>query len=263
MTALLTLDGLHKRFGGVTVIDGLSTRLGEGEALGIVGPNGAGKTTLFNLVSGELSPDAGTVTFAGRDITSARASSRCRAGIGRTHQMPLPFGGMTVFENVLVGTAHGAGRRGQAGYAAGERVLALTGLADRANTAAADLGLLDRKRLEMARALATAPRLLLLDEVAGGLTDPEVAELVATVRAVHDEGVAIIWIEHIVHALTSFVSRLLCLAAGRVIADGDPVAVMASPEVRQVYLGNIDLPPDGASSGQQSAGQHSAGQDAP
>jgi len=243
MTALLALDGLHKRFGGVTVIDGLSTELHEGEVLGIVGPNGAGKTTLFNLISGELAPDAGTVTFDGRDITAARASTRCRAGIGRTHQMPLPFSGMTVFENVLVGAAHGAGRRKRAAYGACERVLALTGLAARANTAAGNLGLLDRKRLEMARALATEPRLLLLDEVAGGLTDPEVAELVATVRAVHNEGVAIIWIEHIVHALTSVVGRLLCIAAGRVLADGDPVAVMASPQVRQVYLGNIDLPP--------------------
>ena len=244
MTALLTLDGLHKRFGGVTVIDGLSTELREGEVLGIVGPNGAGKTTLFNLISGELAPDEGTVTFAGRDITAARASTRCRAGIGRTYQMPLPFGGMTVFENVLVGAAHGAGYRGRAAYAACERVLVLTGLDGRANTIAGNLGLLDRKRLEMARALATEPRLLLLDEVAGGLTDPEVAELVATVSAVHDEGVAIIWIEHIVHALTSVVGRLLCLAAGRVLADGDPAAVMASPQVRQVYLGNIDLPPD-------------------
>jgi len=257
MTALLALDGLHKRFGGVTVIDGLSTELREGEVLGIVGPNGAGKTTLFNLISGELAPDAGTVTFNGRDITAARASTRCRAGIGRTHQLPLPFGGMTVFENVLVGAAHGAGRRGHAAYAACDRVLALTGLAGRANTAAGNLGLLDRKRLEMARALATAPRLLLLDEVAGGLTDPEVAELVVTVREVQNEGVAIIWIEHIVHALTSVVGRLLCIAAGRVLADGEPAAVMASPQVRQVYLGNIDRP-----SGPAGAGA-SAGEDAP
>ena len=257
MTALLALDGLHKRFGGVTVIDGLSTELREGEVLGIVGPNGAGKTTLFNLISGELAPDAGTVTFAGRDITAARASTRCRAGIGRTHQMPLPFEGMTVFENVLVGAAHGARRRGHSAYGACERVLALTGLAGRANIAAGNLGLLDRKRLEMARALATAPRLLLLDEVAGGLTDPEVAELVVTVREVQNEGVAIIWIEHIVHALTSVVGRLLCIAAGRVLADGEPAAVMASPQVRQVYLGNIDRP-----SGPAGAGA-SAGEDAP
>ena len=261
MTALLALDGLHKRFGGVTVIDGLSTELHEGEVLGIVGPNGAGKTTLFNLISGELAPDAGTVTFDGRDITAARVSTRCRAGIGRTHQMPLPFGGMTVFENVLVGASHGAGRRRHAAYDACERVLALTGLAGRANTAAGNLGLLDRKRLEMARALATAPRLLLLDEVAGGLTDPEVAELVATVKAVQNEGVAIIWIEHIVHALTSVVGRLLCIAAGRVLADGDPAAVMASPEVRQVYLGSIDLPPGTGSA--SSSARVSAGEDTP
>jgi branched-chain amino acid transport system ATP-binding protein len=243
VTTLLTLDRLHKQFGGVTVIEDLSAEVRDGEVLGIVGPNGAGKTTLFNLISGELAPDAGTIGFAGRDITADRASSRCRAGIGRTHQVPQPFGGMTVFENVLVGAAHGARLRGRASYAACERVLALTGLAGRANTVAADLGLLDRKRLEMARALATVPRLLLLDEVAGGLTDPEVTELVATVRAVHDEGVAIIWIEHIVHALTAVVDRLLCLAAGRVLADGNPAEVMASPQVRQVYLGSIDLPP--------------------
>jgi branched-chain amino acid transport system ATP-binding protein len=241
--ALLTLAGLRKRFGGVTVIDELSTDVADDEVLGIVGPNGAGKTTLFNLISGELAPDAGTIVFAGRDITHLRGATRCRAGIGRTHQVPSPFGGMTVFENVLVGSTHGAGRRGRAAYAACERVLDVTGLAAKANTVSADLGLLDRKRLEMARALATEPRLLLLDEVAGGLTDPEVAELAATVRAVHADGVAIVWIEHIVHALIAVVDRLLCIAAGRVLMDGVPAEVMASPEVRQVYLGNIDLPP--------------------
>ena len=240
---MLELRGLSKRFGGLVVIDDLSTTLGPGELLGVVGPNGAGKTTLFGLIAGDLRPDAGAVVFDGRDVTSLRASRRCRAGIGRTYQIPLPFSGMTVFENVLVGATHGHGARGRAAYQLSQRALDLVGLAPRVNEQAVNLGLLDRKRLEMARALATEPRLLLLDEVAGGLTEPEVQELMVTIADVRSGGMAIIWIEHIVDALLSVVDRLLCLAAGRVLMEGDPAAVLASREVQEVYLGTTEAGP--------------------
>ena len=170
-------------------------------------------------------------------MTHKDAAARCRLGIGRTFQVPKPFGAMTVFENVLVAVQQGGGLRRRQSYAAAAGVLDLAGLADDANSPAERLGLLSRKRLEVARALATRPSLLLLDEVAGGLTDPEVAELASIVRTVSADGVAILWIEHVVHALTATVSRLLCLAGGSIIGDGEPDAVLALPAVREVFLG--------------------------
>jgi branched-chain amino acid transport system ATP-binding protein len=164
-------------------------------------------------------------------------ATRCRLGIGRTYQVPRPFAGMTVFENVLVAAQQGGGLRRKASYAAAARALERTGMADEANRPASRLGLLARKRLEIARALATGPRLLLLDEVAGGLTDPEVTGLVAIVRDINAEGVAVIWIEHVVRALTSFVTRLACLYGGQFVGDGTPAEVLASPKVREIYLG--------------------------
>jgi branched-chain amino acid transport system ATP-binding protein len=240
---LLELRHLGKHFGGVMVVDDLSTTVGRGELLGVVGPNGAGKTTLFNLITGEIRPDHGSIVFDGRDITALPESRRCRAGIGRTYQIPRPFTGMTVFENVLVGAAHGLRARRTQGYQVSQQALHATGLLPRANDQAADIGLLDRKRLELARALATGPRLLLLDEVAGGLTEPEVEQLVATIRRIHARGVTVIWIEHIVDALLSVADRLLCLTAGRVLMDGDPATVLASREVQEVYLGTTEPGP--------------------
>ena len=239
MTPLLDLRGLCKRFAALVVIDDLTVSLAAGEVLGVVGPNGAGKSTLFNLIDGQLRPDAGQVLLQGIDITRLSSPKRCIAGIGRTYQVPQPFVGMTAFENVLVGATHGqrAGRR--AAYEASVEALRTAGILERANVLAGDLGLLDLKRLELARALATGPRLLLLDEVAGGLTEPEVRDLVETIRGLRARGIAVIWIEHIVHALLSIVDRLLCLTSGRVLMEGDPAAVMASPQVQDVYLGSV------------------------
>jgi branched-chain amino acid transport system ATP-binding protein len=237
-TALLELAGLTRSFGRVVVADNLSLRIGPGDILGIVGPNGAGKTSLFSLIAGDLSPQAGTVRLDGADVTRLDAASRCRLGIGRTYQVPRPFGAMTVFENVLVAVQQGAGLRRRASYAAAVAALQRAGLDSEANSPAERLGLLGRKRLELARSLATGPRLLLLDEVAGGLTDPEVEQLVDVVRSVRADGIAIIWIEHVVRALTAAVERLLCLAGGRFVSDGTPAAVLADPAVREVFLGS-------------------------
>jgi branched-chain amino acid transport system ATP-binding protein len=235
---LLRLDQVTKRFGRVVIADQLSLTVGAGDTVGIVGPNGAGKTSLFGLISGGLSPDAGVISFDGRTITKLDSARRCRLGIGRTYQVPRPFTDMTVYENLLVAAQQGAGLRRRASYAAAAQALDLAGMTGQANLPAARLGLLQRKRLELARALASRPKLLLLDEVAGGLTDPEVAQLVEIVRAVNAEGIAVIWIEHVVRALTPVVSRLLCLTGGTFVGDGTPAEVLATPAVREVFLGS-------------------------
>jgi branched-chain amino acid transport system ATP-binding protein len=234
---LLELDHVTKRFGRVVIAEDLSLAVGSGDTVGIVGPNGAGKTSLFGLISGDLGPGAGEVRFAGRTVTKVDAAARCRLGIGRTYQVPRPFGDMTVFENLLVAAQQGGGLRRRASYAAAVAALERTGISGQANVPAERLGLLQRKRLELARALATQPTLLLLDEVAGGLTDPEVAQLVDIVRGINAEGTTVIWIEHVVRALTPVVSRLMCLAGGKFVGDGDPATVLADPAVREVFLG--------------------------
>jgi branched-chain amino acid transport system ATP-binding protein len=238
MTTVLEVEHVSKAF-GVTVIDDLSVAVGAGEALGIVGPNGAGKTTLLNLVAGDLRPDQGTIRFAGEDITRERADRRCRAGLARTSQVPRPFEQLTVFENVLAAAVFGAGapRRERDAVPLAVAALERTHLIDRANTRAGALALLGRKRLELARALATQPRVLLLDEIAGGLTEAETHELIDDVKAIHAGGTTIVWIEHVVHALLAVVDRMMAMSFGRKIAEGEPAAVMASPEVQEVYLG--------------------------
>lgn len=238
MTSLLELDGLSKSF-GVKVIDDLSVTVEAGDALGIVGPNGAGKTTMLNLVAGDLSPDEGRVLYRGEDITAEPPERRCRAGISRTAQIPRPFEAMTVFENVLIGACFGGRELMSETHAVPVVVASLerTGLIDVANTKAGTLSLLQRKRLELARALATQPDTLLLDEIAGGLTEGEVHELVATIKSIHAEGITIVWIEHIVHALLAVVDRIMAMSFGAKIAEGDPETVMNSPEVQEVYLG--------------------------
>jgi branched-chain amino acid transport system ATP-binding protein len=233
----LVLRGIRKRFGRVLVADGLDLSVPAGQLLGIVGPNGAGKTTLFGMISGDVPPDAGEIRLAGRPVTRLGPAARTRLGIGRTYQVPRPFEHMTVFENVLAASVYGAGLGSAAAREAALRSLMLTGLLPAANQAAGRLGLLARKRLEMARAVATGPSVLLLDETAGGLTDPEVDELLEIVRALRATGLTMLWIEHVVHALLRSVDRLVCLAGGALVADGEPAAVMADQKVRELYLG--------------------------
>ena len=234
---LLQLQGVSKKFGQVVVAQDITIHIGEGESIGIVGPNGAGKTSLFGIISGDLRPDYGSIDLNGVNLVALSPSSRTHAGIGRTYQVPRPFEHMTVFENTVVAAQQGARLKGQASYEMAYASLRKTGLAGVADRAAGSLGLLHRKRLELARALSTNPKVLLLDEIAGGLTDLEVNELTDIITALQCEGIAIIWIEHVVRALLSTVSRLVCLASGVIVADGDPKEVLASEEVRAVYLG--------------------------
>lgn len=234
---MLEIKRLRKSFGSVVAADNIDLSVAPGEALGIIGPNGAGKTTLFNLIAGGLAPDAGEILLNGRDITAVRPNLRCIAGIGRSYQIPRPFENLTVFENLLVASVHGGGLTERAAAAPCAEILERLHLLKRANALAGSLTLLERKRLEMARALATNPHLLLLDEIAGGLTEGECLELIETIRQVHTAGMTIVWIEHVVHALLAVVGKLCVLNFGRKVAEGEPREVMASAEVRQFYTG--------------------------
>lgn len=234
---MLELKGVSKAFGAIVVAERIDLALSSGEALGVIGPNGAGKSTLFNLITGMLRPDSGRIILDGRDITDLAPEDRCRAGIGRSFQIPLPFDHLSVFENLSVAALFGGGMGQAEAVQHCGRTLELTGLEAKANRPAGSLPLLDRKRLELARALATRPRTLLLDEIAGGLTEAECHELVETIRTIHAGGVGIIWIEHVVHALLAVVRRLVVLDFGRVVAQGVPAEVMRSSEVQTIYMG--------------------------
>lgn len=234
---LLELDDVSKSFGALKVTDAVSFSVPRGQALGIIGPNGAGKSTLFNLITGNIATDTGRIVFLGQDVTRYPAMQRVRMGVGRSFQIPQPFEGLTVYENLAVAASFGQGRSEAAVTDDCIRILHDTELLRLANTQAGALSLLDRKRLELARAMATGPELLLLDEIAGGLTEGECQALIGTIKALHSQGMTIIWIEHVLHALIAVVERLLVLDFGRVIGIGAPEEIMASREVREIYLG--------------------------
>jgi len=237
MTVLLQLRNVSKHYGALKAVDDVTIAVEDGEALAVIGPNGAGKTTLFNLITGDAAASKGRIEFGGADMTALAPHARSRLGIGRSHQIPHPFANMSVFENVLVGAIYGGGMSEQDSYKRCCGVLEVTGLYDKANRPARTLTLLQRKRLELARALAIAPRLLLLDEIAGGLTEYECGELVKTIKDIHTRGTTIVWIEHIVHALVSVASRLVVMNFGQVLVQGEPHQVMADAKVREVYMG--------------------------
>ncbi|MBI3527361.1 MAG: ABC transporter ATP-binding protein [Betaproteobacteria bacterium] len=237
MPAILALENVSKSFGALKVTDGITLSVTEGETLGILGPNGAGKTTLFNLISGDFHADSGRVLFGGEDVTFQPPHHRCRSGIGRSYQIPQPFGAMTVFENLVAAASFGTGTSEKATYAHAVEILRETRLLAKANRLAGNLNLLDRKRLELARALATQPKVLLLDEIAGGLTEHEAVELVEEIRRIKTQGVTMIWIEHVVHALLAVADRLFVINFGQKLAEGEPSTVMNDPEVRRVYMG--------------------------
>lgn len=235
---LLELKRVTKSYGATRVIKGLDLQVAHGEFVGVIGPNGAGKTTAFGLIAGHLRCDTGTVWLDGKDVTAQAADTRCRAGVGRTFQIPQPFGGLTVYENALVAATYGARLQHAEASAAACDALRRCGLAALGNQQAGGLTLLQRKRLEVARALATSPKLLLLDEVGGGLTDAEVHELLELVSEIHAQGVTVLWIEHLVHALVKVARRLVVLTDGSLLADGLPREVIASRLVRETYLGS-------------------------
>ncbi len=237
MTALLELENVSKSFGALKVTDGISLSVAGGETLGILGPNGAGKTTLFNLISGDLRVDSGRVLFGGEDVSRQPPHRRCRSGIGRSYQIPQPFGAMTVFENLVAAASFGSGQPEKDTYNHAVEILRETGLLQKANRLAGSLTLLDRKRLELSRALATNPKVLLLDEIAGGLTEHEALELVEEIRRIKQKGITMVWIEHVVHALLAVADRLFVINFGQRLAEGSPVDVMSDPEVRRVYMG--------------------------
>ena len=234
---ILEINHLSKSFGSLKVADAINLQIARGEAIGIIGPNGAGKSCLFNLIIGTLAADEGEIRLNGVDITRSKPHQRCIAGIGRSYQIPRPFESLSVLENLLVGAVYGQQRRESDVIAPCISILETTNLIRHANKLAGSLTLLQRKRLEMARALATAPQLLLLDEIAGGLSEGECQELVETIKNIHADGTTVVWIEHIVHALLAVVDRLIVLNFGRVIAEGDPRSVMASHEVAEIYMG--------------------------
>jgi branched-chain amino acid transport system ATP-binding protein len=234
----LQIEEVRQQFGALTVLNGITVAVPPGQALGVVGPNGAGKTTLLDIVAGGRRPTGGRVRLAGQDVTTASAAHRTRLGLGRTYQVPRPFASMTVFENALVAAARGAGLRRQAAYQAAYGALARAGLAAKADVAAHRLTLLERKRLELARALATQPSVLLLDEIAGGLSEPETDALTGTIREVHAAGTTIVWVEHIMRALTQVVERVVCLADGRLLFDGTPQDMLRDEQVQRAYLGS-------------------------
>ena len=238
--SILALKSVSKSFGSLKVTDDVTFDVPKGQALGIIGPNGAGKSTLFNLITGNIMSDAGSIHFDGEDVTRVPAMTRCLNGVGRSFQIPQPFEKLTVFENLVVAGTFGRNASEAEVTEICADVLERTGMIAKANAPAGSLSLLDRKRLELARAMATGPKLLLLDEIAGGLTDAECKSLIQTIRDIHAEGVTIIWIEHVLHALTSVVERLLVLDFGRVIGIGDPAQIMDSREVKEIYLG-IDV----------------------
>ena len=235
--ALLSLHGVSKSYGALKVTNDISLAVEAGETLGILGPNGAGKTTLFNLISGDVRCDAGRVEYDGRDVTRLAPHRRCRSGIGRSYQVPQPFGAMTVFENLVTAACFGGGEPEHAAWKTARAVLEQTGLSAQANRPAASLRLLDRKRLELARALATKPKLLLLDEIAGGLTEHEAKELVGELARIKASGVTMVWIEHVVHALLALADRLFVINFGAKLAEGEPQSVMKDAEVQRVYMG--------------------------
>lgn len=237
MENILSIEGITVSYGPMRILNSLTFDVKAGEVLGVIGPNGAGKTTVLNALCGLTKIQSGKIVYKGSDISSLSAAKRCRIGIGRTYQIPQPYGNMTVFENVMVGGVHGAGLSEKQAKAKSLEVLALTGMLEKKDSMAGKLTLLDRKRLEVARALATNPQVLLLDEVASGLTEAEVRAVMQIVADTQKSGVTIVWIEHIIMTMLEATNRLLCLAAGTSLVCGVPQEIMASKEVEKVYLG--------------------------
>ena len=234
---MLEVRNLSKSFGSLTVVDDVSTAVAGGECLGVMGPNGAGKSTFFDLLTGTTRADGGSVRLDGGEIGGLAPEARVGAWLARAFQIPKPFATLTVREHLVLAAAAGQGLRGRALDRQVDEVLARTGLGDRAERTGGALRLLDRKRLELAKALATGPKVLLLDEISGGLTEHEVHDLVGLIRELKSPGLAILWIEHIAHALKAVSDRILMLHLGRKVIEDAPDRVTEDARVRELYLG--------------------------
>lgn len=237
MGPVLNVQDIGISFGNNHVLKSLSLDLKPSEVLGVIGPNGAGKTVMLNILTGIMRPTKGQIFFQGEDITNLSITERCRKGLGRTFQVPRPFEKMTVFENLLVGSVYGDRKSEKDAKTKAVGILQLIGLTGKMGLLAGKLGLLDRKRLEIGRALASNPKVLLFDEVAGGLTESEVSDILDLVRIVKERGISVIWIEHVLKTMREGTDRILCIAEGRNVICGIPEEVMGSKEVHDVYLG--------------------------
>ena len=240
MDTILSFNNVNAGYGRVRILNDLSFEVKKGEVYGVIGPNGCGKTTMFNALIGLIMPTQGEIIYDGKNVTKMKANDRCRLGIGRTYQVPRPFEGMSVYENCLVAAVHGAGHSEKEGRRVALDALKLTELYDKREVRAGELTLLDRKRLEIARALGTEPKLLLLDEVAASLTEAEVQDVMKMVATLKAEGYSIIWIEHVIQTMVESTDTLMCMAQGHNLIVGKPLEVMNSKLVEEVYLGGVE-----------------------
>jgi branched-chain amino acid transport system ATP-binding protein len=238
---LFEANGVVKRFGTVAIADSVSIDVAEGSIVGMIGPNGAGKTTMLGIFSGNVEMNGGSIKFQGHDISRLGPAKRARLGIGRTFQIPRPFEGLTVFEHALLAVQQSKKMKSGEAYELAAFAIERCGLKKIANTTGGELRLLDRKRLEMARAVALSPSLVLLDEVAGGLNNFEVGELVEIVLSLRGDGISFLWVEHVLHALSAAADRIVCLSGGHFIAEGNPTEVLQHPAVIESYFGSPAL----------------------
>ncbi len=238
MEAILEVSKVAKHFGGFTALHEVNLQVGRGERLGLIGPNGSGKTTLISCISGALQNDAGSIKFDGREMTGMKAFERTRLGIARSFQIPRPFKSMAVLENLMVPLAYVGGINGHKAEAEAMHILERMGLATKARTISAQLSQVELRKMELARAVAAKPKLLVSDEAMAGLAGAEIDEVLELLFELNKMGITIIMIEHIMHAVMKFSERLVCLDAGKIICQGDPQTIISNPEVQRAYLGD-------------------------